>query len=351
MTAARPSGKKFLNVLEGDPASTPPIWMMRQAGRYLPEYRKLRSEAKSFLDFCYRPELALEATLQPLRRYAFDAAILFSDILVVPDGLGQAVRFQEGEGPLLDPIRDRAGIDALDLERMTLHLRPVYDAVARIKAAIADDVALIGFAGAPWTVAVYMIEGRGRTDCSTIGNFATAARADFQALIDLLVEATIRHLDSQIRHGAEAVQIFDSWSGLLDDPGFERWSIEPTRAIVAALKKKHPTVPIIGFPRGAGAKAADYAAGTGVAGIGIDEEIDIAWAAEALQPSAAVQGNLSNRLLVEGGRPMESAVVRILETLGRGRFIFNLGHGILPETPPENVGRVVDMVKSWKAAP
>lgn len=338
----------MLRALAGETVTPPPVWMMRQAGRYLPEYRELRTKSKSFLDFCYRPELAVEATLQPLRRYRFDAAILFSDILVVADALGQKVEFKEGEGPVLEAIRDRAGIDRLDSTRTTGHLAPVYEAVSQIKAAIPSQTTLIGFAGAPWTLAIYMVEGRGGTDCGTTKKMASSEVATFARLIDILVDATVEHLSAQIDNGAETVQLFDSWAGVLDGSEFKRWIVEPTARIVARLRARHPAVPIIGFPRGCGIRCVDYARGTGVDGIGIDENVAVDWAARELQPHCTVQGNLSNRLLVAGGKAMDDAIDAILSTLGNGRFIFNLGHGIVPETPPENVARAVDRVLAWK---
>ena len=340
--------KRLLRALTGEAVTPPPIWMMRQAGRYLPEYRELRTKSKSFLDFCYRPELAVEATLQPLRRYRFDAAILFSDILVVADALGQKVEFKEGEGPILEAIRDRAGIDRLDPTRVIKHLAPVYETVSQIKAAIPSETALIGFAGAPWTVAIYMVEGRGGTDCGTTKKMASADSDTFARLIDILVEATVEHLSAQISNGVETVQLFDSWAGVLNGSEFKRWIIEPTARIVTRLKKLHPGVPVIGFPRGCGSQYGDYARGTGVDGIGIDDEVAVDRAARELQPHCTVQGNLSNRLLVAGGKAMDDAIDGILTALGKGRFIFNLGHGIVPETPPENVARAVERVLAWK---
>lgn len=340
--------KRLLAALAGETVTPPPVWMMRQAGRYLPEYRALREKSKSFLDFCYRPELAVEATLQPLRRYRFDAAILFSDILVVADGLGQKVEFKESEGPVLEAIRDRAEVDRLDLGRMVKHLAPVYETVSQIRAAIPSRTTLIGFAGAPWTVAIYMVEGRGGTDCATTKKMATADSNTFARLIEILVEATVEHLSAQISNGAETVQLFDSWAGVLNGPEFDRWIVEPTARIVARLKDRHPEVPVIGFPRGCGDRYADYASRTGIDGIGIDENVAVDWAARELQPHCTVQGNLSNRLLVAGGKAMDDAIDAILATLGKGRFVFNLGHGIVPETPPENVARAVDRVLAWK---
>ena len=341
--------KRMLQALRKEAVDRPPFWFMRQAGRYLPEYRDVRASAENFLDFCYTPEKALEVTLQPLRRYRMDAAILFSDILVIPHALGQGVRFVQGEGPVLDAITDGAGIDGLSNERMDEVLAPVFDVVGQIRAALDDDTALIGFAGAPWTVALYMVEGRSGTDGASVRTWAARDADGFQRLIDLLIATTVRYLDRQVQAGAEVLQLFDSWAGLLDEDGFRRWVIEPNRLIVDAIKRLHPDVPIIGFPRNAGVLYEAFARDTGVDALSIDHTVPAAWAAEHLQPHVTVQGNLDNHLLLAGGAAMEHAVTRILDTLGHGPFVFNLGHGIVPATPPENVGRVADMVRAWRA--
>jgi uroporphyrinogen decarboxylase len=341
--------KRMLQALRREPVDRPPYWFMRQAGRYLPEYREVRATAENFLDFCYTPAKSLEVTLQPLRRYHMDAAILFSDILVVPHALRQEVKFVHGEGPVLDAIADASGLSRLSLDGIDDVLAPVYEAVAAIKGELDAETALIGFAGAPWTVALYMIEGRGGTEGSTIRTWAARDPKSLQKLIDLLVEASVHYLGRQVDAGAEVVQLFDSWAGLLDEDGFKRWVIEPNRRIVEGLKCKHPDVPVIGFPRNAGVMYRTFAADTGVDAVSIDHTVPVAWAAEQLQPLVAVQGNLDNHLLLAGGKAMESAVTRILETLGQGHFIFNLGHGIVPATPPEHVGRVAEMVRGWRA--
>ena len=340
--------KRMLQALKGVAVDRPPFWFMRQAGRYLPEYRDVRATAENFLDFCYTPEKALEVTLQPLRRYGMDAAILFSDILVIPHALGQDVKFVQGEGPVLDAIADAGALSRLSVERIDDTLAPVYQAVGDIKAALDAETALIGFAGAPWTVALYMIEGHGGTEGSTIRTWAAREPASLQKLMDLLIEASIHYLGRQIDAGAEVIQLFDSWAGLLDEDGFKRWVIEPNRRIVEGLKRAHPDVPIIGFPRNAGVNYEAFARLTGVDAISIDHTVPAAWAAEKLQPLVAVQGNLDNHLLLAGGKAMEHAVTHILDTLGHGPFIFNLGHGIVPATPPEHVGRVSEMVRQWK---
>lgn len=339
--------KRILDALTGNTVDRPPFWFMRQAGRYLPEYREIRSTAENFLEFCYTPEKALEVTMQPLRRYHMDAAILFSDILVLPDALGQSVAFRQGEGPVLEPIRDEAGLEQLSMENFDNVLDPVIEAVGRISAALDDETALIGFAGAPWTVALYMVEGRGGTEGTNIRTWAATRPEGFQRLIDVLCEATIRYLNRQVSAGAEVLQLFDSWAGLLSEDQFQRWIIEPNRRIVEGVKTAHPDVPIIGFPRNAGPMFVDFVEQTGVDGVSIDHSIPVDWAARHVQPLCAVQGNLDNHLLLAGGQVMEDSVKKILETLGKGPFIFNLGHGVLPPTPPEHVGRVAELVSQW----
>lgn len=323
---------------------------MRQAGRYLPEYQQLRRQQPDFLRFCYTPELALEATLQPLRRFQPDAAILFSDILVVADALGRNVRFVEGHGPVLDPLTREDDLRALSAERIEEHLAPVYAAVGDIAAALPATTGLIGFAGAPWTMALYMVEGRGGTDGAKARTWAYADPASFGRLIEVLVEATVRHLSAQIARGAEVVQLFDSWAGLLAAASFRHWVIAPTIGIVRRLRRQHPRVPIIGFPRGAGLLYAEYAAATGVDAVGIDAAVPAEWAASALQPHCAVQGNLDNYLLKVGGAALDRATEQLITVLGRGPFVFNLGHGVLPETPPEHVAQVAERLRALAVA-
>ncbi len=327
----------------------PPIWLMRQAGRYLAEYRKIRAEVGSFLDLCYSPEHATEVTLQPIRRFGFDAAILFSDILVVPHGLGQEVRFVEGEGPKLSPIRsgsDMSGLSLTAMQSASGPLEPVYEAVGRIREALPAETALIGFAGAPWTVAAYMVEGGTSRDFHAIKSWALTDPDGFGALMDLLVEATAEHLSRQVNAGADAVQIFDSHAGVLPDGAFEKWIIEPTARIVAALRDKHPNFPIIGFPRGAGLRYPDYAAKTGVTAVGLDSVVPVAWARDALQSQLPVQGNLDPVYLLAGGAKMLTAADRILDALGGGPFIFNLGHGVIKETPPDHVTALIEHIRA-----
>lgn len=340
--------KLFLQALARQPVSRPPFWLMRQAGRYLPEYRALREREPDFLRFCYSPELTVEATLQPLRRYGMDAAILFSDILVVPDALGRQVRFVEGKGPVLDPLRDAGDVKGWDRQRFDRHLEPVIETVERLSSAIPKETALIGFAGAPWTIAVYMVEGRGGSDFAAIRGWAASDPDSFGRLIDVLVDATSRYLIRQIEHGAEAVQLFDTWAGVLPESEFRRWIVEPTAEIVRRVKAAHAGVPILGFPRAAGLLYPDYVSETGVDGVGIDATVPVDWAAAVLQPRCTVQGNLDNHLLVAGGPTMDAALERILEALSGGPFIFNLGHGVLPKTPPEHVARVAERVHAWK---
>jgi len=344
------SKKPLLQALAGGVPERPAWWLMRQAGRYLPEYRALRRKAGGFLDFCYTPELAVEATLQPLRRFGMDAAILFSDILVIPDALGQEVDFLEGEGPMLRPIRRVEDVKALKKNGILDHLRPVFETIKRLSLNLEARTALIGFAGAPWTVAVYMVEGRGGTDLATIRAWARQDPGGFQALIDVLVEATADYLVEQARSGAEAVQVFDSWAGALDDDEFRRWVTAPTRRIVDALAAACPGVPVIGFPRGAGKRALAYVEATGVAGVGLDHDLPLDWIAGTLQPKCAVQGNLDNRALVAGGAGMEKQARDILAALATGPFVFNLAHGVLPETPPAHVARLAEIIRAWPAS-
>lgn len=328
--------KPLLKALAGEAVRPAPFWLMRQAGRYLPEYRKLRASAGSFLELCFSPSLAAEVTLQPVRRFGMDAAILFSDILTVPHALGQDVRFVEGKGPVLGPL------DPAVLQPASGRLDPVYETVSLVRGNLPEDAALIGFAGAPWTVAAYMVEGGSSRDWLEVRRMAAGEPGRFAELIDLLVEVTVDHLAAQADAGAEALQLFDSWAGLLPPAGIRRWCLEPARRIAAALRERHPSVPLILFPRGAGALAAEFA-GIGDC-VGLDTVADPAWAAGAVQGEAAVQGNLDPMLLVVGRAAMERAAREILSALRHGPHVFNLGHGVLPITPPEHVaalGRIV----------
>ena len=334
----------LLRVLAGETLDPPPVWLMRQAGRYLPEYRALRAKSGSFLEFCYTPAAAAEATLQPIRRFGFDAAILFSDILVVADGLGARVEFREGEGPVLEPVTAES-LRTLTLARVRPHLAPVYETVKRVRAALEPACALIGFAGAPWTVACYMAEGGGSRDFAGPKAWMWRDPASFGALIDLLVEATVEHLAAQIEAGADCVQIFDSWAGILPDEEIRRWVIEPTVRIASALKKRHPSARIIGFPRGAGTMLDDYARESGLDAVGLDYTVPLL-AGRTLQARLPVQGNLDPILLLAGGSAMESRIREIRKTLSRKPHIFNLGHGVLPQTPPEHVAALVAAVRA-----
>lgn len=338
--------KSFLQALKGETLSPPPIWLMRQAGRYLPEYMATRAQSKNFLHFCYSPDLAVEVTLQPLRRYNFDAAILFADILVIPDALGQKVEFVSGKGPQLEPIKNEAQLEAvIRSDGFHEHLKPIYETVRRLSSEIPKTTALIGFAGAPWTVATYMVEGKGSKDYAEVRSIAYQDPAFFQRLIDILVDRTASYLIEQAHNGAEALQVFDSWAGVLSEPQFIKWAIEPMAEIVKRVKAVHPTVPIIGFPRGAGPMYERYVKETGVDAVGLDHSLPLEWARDHLQPHVTVQGNMDNLLVVAGGEAMEVEAKRILEILGGGPFIFNLGHGIVPQTPPEHVARLCAIVR------
>jgi uroporphyrinogen decarboxylase len=331
----------LLRVLNGERLDPPPIWIMRQAGRYLPEYRELRTRAKSFLDFCYSPALATEAVMQPLRRFPLDAAILFSDILVVPDALGRKVWFVEGEGPKLEPLIGEERWSFGEAEKAIQRLAPVYEAVERIRAAIPKDIALIGFCGGPWTVATYMLQGRG-------GDKDEARRAAYDrpenvdALLSLLAETSAQHLAAQVAAGADCVQIFESWAEGLSQPLFDRLIIKPTQQLVKRLRALGVTVPIIGFPRGAGLLIAEYVQHAGIDAIGLDTAVP---SVAALPSSMPVQGNLDPQLLVVGGDALKRGVEEVRERFRGTPHIFNLGHGITPQASPENVAELVRLVK------
>ena len=337
--------RKLLKVLGGETIFPPPLWMMRQAGRYLPEYRAVREKAGSFLDLCYNPDFAVEVTLQPIRRFGFDAAILFSDILVVPHALGRDLRFVEGEGPRLTPI-EAAEIPRLgEAGDFHAHLAPVYETVSRLRAELPKQTTLIGFCGAPWTVATYMIAGRGTPDQAPSRLFGYREPEAMAALLAKLAEVSADYLIRQIDAGADAVQIFDSWAGVLDEASFEAWCVKPGAEIVRRVREKHPATPIIGFPRGAGSLYASYREKTGVTALGLDWSVPLSQA-RSLQAGGGVQGNLDPLRLVAGGRALDEGVDAILKTLGGGPLVFNLGHGITPECPVEHVGRMVERVRS-----
>ena len=318
---------------------------MRQAGRYLPEYRELRKTASSFLEFCYSPDLAVEATLQPIRRYGFDAAILFSDILVVPHALGQEVWFEEGHGPRLTALGDAAALDRLSGEELPGRLQPVYAALGELRRSLPQETALIGFAGAPWTLATYMLEGGSSRDFRAAKAWMAERPGDFARLMDLLANAVFDHLSAQVVAGAEVLQIFDSWAGALPADAMRRWSLAPLRDIVARLKAAHPQVPVILFPRLAGEVYRDFARESGADALSLDPTVALPWAREELQTRLAVQGNLDPKSLVAGGARLDDEVRRILEAFGQRPFVFNLGHGILPETPPAHVERLMQIVR------
>ncbi|ESY62954.1 uroporphyrinogen decarboxylase [Mesorhizobium sp. M0051] len=339
-----PPNRIMLDVLKGKAHFPPPLWMMRQAGRYLPEYRETRRRAGSFLDLCYDPDLAVEVTLQPIERFGFDASILFSDILVVPHALGRDVRFEEGRGPLLTPIT-APEIAALESKLFHVNLEPVYETVRRLRAKLPDETTLIGFCGAPWTVATYMIAGHGTPDQAPARLFAYREPAAFQRLLKVLADHSAAYLIRQIEAGADVVQIFDSWSGVLDGACFEQFCVQPVAVIVRQIRAVHPDVPIIGFPKGAGARYQTYRQKTGVTGLGIDWTVPLE-AAKDLQRLGAVQGNLDPLRLVAGGKALSDGVEAILEALGEGPLIFNLGHGITPETPIAHVEAMVRQVRS-----
>jgi uroporphyrinogen decarboxylase len=342
--AGREELPALLRVLNGERLDPPPIWIMRQAGRYLPEYRELRGRAKSFLDFCYSPSLATEAVLQPLRRFPLDAAILFSDILVVPDALGQKVWFAEGEGPRLEPLIPEAEWKLGDPVKAIQRLAPVYETVERIKGQLAKDIALIGFAGGPWTVATYMLQGRGG-DKDEARRTAYLRPDDVEKLLDLLVETTAQHLAAQVKVGADCLQIFESWSEGLPAPVFEKLIIKPTTQLVKRLRALGVTAPVIGFPRGAGALIGRYARETGVSALGVDTQTPASFAREQALPNMPLQGNLDPQLVVAGGKALEQGVRDVLAAFKGALHIFNLGHGITPDATPENVAELVQFVK------
>ena len=336
--------RPLLAVLRGERRDPPPVWLMRQAGRYLPEYRELRAQKGGFLDLCYDPDSAAEVTLQPIRRFGFDGAILFSDILVIPHAMGQHLSFTAGEGPRLDPPLSQAPLSSL-VPRPE-RLEPVYETVRRVAAALPAHTTFLGFAGAPWTVATYMVAGEGSKDHAAARIMAYREPEAFAELIERIVEITVDYLCGQIDAGVHAVQIFESWAGSLAPDQFERWVIEPTRTIVRTVKARRPGVPVIGFPKGAGGKLAAYAEGTMVDALGIDETVDPLWADSVLPPGLPVQGNLDPLALLTGGEALESAVRRIRQAFAARPHVFNLGHGILPQVPVDHVERLLELVRA-----
>ena len=340
--------KPFMQVLSGHRQPVPPVWMMRQAGRYLPEYRAVREKAGGFLDLCFNPELAAEVTLQPIRRFGFDAAIIFSDILVIPHALGRAVRFEVGEGPRLDPLDTPDKVATLSRAADFAKLEPVYEALRRVRHALDPKIALIGFCGAPWTVATYMVAGQGTPDQAPARLLAYRHPDAFAQIIDVLIENSIQYLVGQLKAGADVLQIFDTWAGVLPPRELERWSVEPTRLIIEGVRKHAPGAKIIGFPRGAGAMLPNYVERTRVDGVSIDWAAEPSLVRERVQSRVAVQGNLDPLALIAGGATLDRAVDDVLENYGKGRLIFNLGHGIQPETPIAHVEQMLKRVRAYR---
>lgn len=341
-----PPSKLLLRALAGETLPVPPIWMMRQAGRYLPEYRATRAQAGDFLSLCYNPDLAAEVTLQPIRRYGFDASILFADILLVPQALGLDLWFVTGEGPRLSPITEKGGVAALKpADAIHEHLAPVYETVRILARELPSETTLIGFAGAPWTVATYMIAGRGTPDQGRAHTLKDENRPEFEALIDRITEATIEYLSAQVEAGAEVVKLFDSWAGSLRDDDLDRYSIAPMARITAELKARHPGLPVIAFPRGAGERFVDAARAIGADCIALDDGVSPEWAAEHVQPIACVQGNLASRHMVTGGQELIDETRRIRGAFSGGPHVFNLGHGITPDADPENVALMIETLR------
>lgn len=339
--------KILLRALAGEALPTPPIWMMRQAGRYLPEYRATRAQAGDFLSLCYNPDLAAEVTLQPIRRFGFDAAILFADILLIPQALGADLWFVTGEGPRLSTITDARQVDDLKpADAIHDKLSPIYETVRILSRELPAETALIGFAGAPWTVATYMIAGRGTPDQGPAHAFKNADRVAFSALIDRITDATILYLSAQIDAGAEVVKIFDSWAGSLKGADFDDFALAPARRIIQALKQRHPNVPVIAFPREAGDRYIGFARATGADCVALDNSVSAEWAAENVQVDGCVQGNLAPHHMVTGGEALVAEAQRITRAFRGGPHIFNLGHGITPDADPDNVAAMIEAVRS-----
>ena len=338
--------KKILKALAGETQDVPPIWMMRQAGRYLPEYRATRAQAGDFLSLCYNPELAAEVTLQPIRRYGFDAAILFADILLIPQALGADLWFVTGEGPRLSTITSQGDFDKLGpVADIHETLNPIYETVKILSRELPKETTLIGFAGAPWTVATYMIAGRGTPDQGPAHALMQENTAVFEALLERITAATIEYLSAQIEAGAEVVKIFDSWAGSLKGEAFRKYALEPCRVITAALKERHPGIPVIGFPREAGEAYVGFAKETGIDCLALDNSVSPDWAAANLQVDGCVQGNLASRHMVTGGQELVEETRKIVKAFSKGPHIFNLGHGITPDADPDNVQRMIDTVR------
>ena len=339
-------GKPLIDSLNGKITKCPPFWFMRQAGRYLPEYRELRSRTGGFIDLCLNRTASTEVTLQPIRRFDPDAAILFSDILIVPYGLGMNVRFEEGRGPILDAVYDAKGLDKLSIDKNWSRIESTYETVESVKSQLDSDKTLIGFSGSPWTVATYMVEGKSSKDYAAVKGWAYRETEEFERLINLLVEATIKHLSLQIDAGADVIKIFDTWAGVLSPEEYQRWVIKPSSEICSELKRRYPNVKIIGFPKGVGIGYVDFASNVVVDGVAIDTSVPPKWAAEFLQNQVTVQGNLDPIVLIEGGERMIDQARNIRESLQNGPFIFNLGHGVLPTTPVENLIELAEFLKT-----
>ena len=338
--------KTILRALAGETLPTPPIWMMRQAGRYLPEYRATRAQAGDFLSLCYNSELAAEVTLQPIRRYGFDAAILFADILLLPQALGADLWFVTGEGPRLSTITTQAEFDKLGRGEM-IHdtLNPVYETVRILRRELPEETTLIGFAGAPWTVATYMIAGKGTPDQGPAHALKEENRALFESILERLTESTIDYLSAQIDAGAEVVKIFDSWAGSLKGDDFERYAKYPAKVITEEIKRRHPGIPVIAFPRQAGDGYIGFHAATGADCVAVDDSVTPEWVAEHVQPGGCVQGNLASHHMVTGGQSLVDETRKVVDALKNGPHIFNLGHGITPDADPENVQLMIDTVR------
>ncbi len=343
-----PAVKPLLEVLSGRRQAVPPIWMMRQAGRYLPEYRALRAKAGGFLAMCFNPDYAAEITLQPIRRFGFDAAVIFSDILVIPYALGRSVRFEAGEGPRLDPLDTPEAVATLAKQADFTKLEPVYETLRRVRRELDPKIALVGFCGAPWTVATYMVAGQGTPDQAPARMMAYRHPQAFADIIDVLVENSIEYLLGQLKAGADALQIFDTWAGVLPPREFGRWSIEPARRIIAGVRAKVPDARIIGFPRGAGALLPDYVDATGVDAVSIDWTAEPSLIRERVQNRVAIQGNLDPLALIAGGAALDRAIDDVLSNYAPGRLIFNLGHGIQQETPIAHVEQMLKRVRDYK---
>ena len=339
--------KKILKALAGEKQKVPPIWMMRQAGRYLPEYRETRAQAGDFLSLCYNSELAAEVTLQPIRRYGFDAAILFADILLLPQALGADLWFVTGEGPRLSTVQSKQDFENLrQIEEINQTLAPVYETVKILSKELPSETTLIGFAGAPWTVATYMVAGRGTPDQAPAHRLKNENPELFDNLINLLVEGTVEYLSNQINAGAEVIKIFDSWAGSLKGNDFDKYALEPCKKIISALKVKHPTIPIIAFPRQAGDRYVGFAKQAGADCVALDESVSAEWISQNVQVDGCIQGNLASSHMVSGGRALIDETKRIVKALSNGPHIFNLGHGITPDADPQNVQIMIDTIRN-----